>query len=194
MATCTICDTRKGKRYCTARGEDICTQCCAAEREVTINCPYSCGYLRESRLHEKRPLNEAEMPHRDIRIDDEFLRRSSTVLMLMAAFMNGALHVTPNATDRDAREALEALVASFKEGKEVVPEGAIAAGIVEQFREKLGEFIKGLKDRDAGPFADRVFIGVLVFMARLAQGYDNGKPHSRAFVHYLREAFPAGTA
>ena len=63
MATCTICDTRKGKRYCTARGEDICTQCCATEREVTINCPYSCSYLRESRLHEKRPLDEAGMPH-----------------------------------------------------------------------------------------------------------------------------------
>ena len=159
---------------------------------MTINCPFSCEYLRESRLHEKRPLNEAEMPHRDVRIDNEFLRKSETVLMLMAAFMNGALHVTPNAADRDAREALEALVASFREGKEVVPEGVIAAGIVEQFREKLGQFIKELQDRDAGPFADRVFLGVLVFMARVAYGYDNGKPHSRAYVHYLRGIFPEG--
>ena len=36
MATCTICDSRKGKRYCTARGEDICAPCCATEREVSI--------------------------------------------------------------------------------------------------------------------------------------------------------------
>jgi hypothetical protein len=192
VATCTICDTRKGKRYCTARGEDICTQCCATEREVTINCPYSCGYLRESRLHEKRPLDEAGMPHRDVKIDNEFLQKSEMVLMLIAAFFNRALQPVPNATDRDAREALEALVASFREGKEIVPEGEIAAGIVERFREKMGEFIKELQDREAGPFADRVFLGILVFMARVAYGYDNGKPLSRSYVHYLRSTFPEG--
>jgi len=194
MATCTICETRKAKRYCTARGEDICTQCCATEREVTINCPFSCGYLRESRLHERRPLDEAGMPHRDVKIDNDFLKQSEMVLMLMAAFFNRALQPVPNAADHEAREALEALVASIREGKEVVPAGEIAAGIVERFREKLGEFIKELQERDAGPFADRVLLGVLVFMARVAYGYDNGKPHSRAYVHYLRGTFPEGAA
>jgi hypothetical protein len=194
VATCTICDTRKGKRYCTARGEDICTQCCATEREVTINCPYSCPYLRESRLHDRRPLDEAGMPHRDVKIDNDFLKKSEMVLMLMAAFFNRALQPVPNAADHDAREALEALVASIREGKDVVPEGEIAAGIVARFREKLGEFIKELQERDAGPFADRVLLGVLVFMARVAYGYDNGKPHSRAYVHYLRSTFPEGAA
>ncbi|MFN0101596.1 MAG: hypothetical protein ACKV2U_05830 [Bryobacteraceae bacterium] len=194
MAKCAICDVRNGKRYCTARGEDICTQCCAAEREVTINCPFECGYLRESRLHEKRPLNQAGMPHRDVKIDNDFLKRSEMVLMLMAAFMNQALRAAPNATDRDAREAMEALIAAFREGKEVTPEGEVAAGIVVGFREKMGVFIKELQDREAGPFADRVFLGVLVFMSRVAYGYDNGKPHSRAYVHYLRETFPEGAA
>ena len=80
MATCTICEARKGKRYCTARGEDICTQCCATEREVTINCPFECSYLRDSRLHEKRAFDEAGMPHRDVKIDDEFLQRSENFL------------------------------------------------------------------------------------------------------------------
>jgi len=192
VATCTICDIRKGKRYCTARGEDICTQCCATEREVTINCPYSCAYLRESRLHEKRPLDEKQMPHRDVQIDHEFLQRSEMVLMLFAAFFNRALQPVPNATDRDAREALETLVAQFRQGNETVPEGEIAAGIVERFRAKMGEFLKELKDRDAGPFADKVCLGILVFMTRVAYGYDNGKPLSRSYVHYLRSTFPEG--
>jgi len=161
---------------------------------VTINCPYSCGYLRESRLHEKRTLDEAGMPHRDVKIDNEFLQKSEMVLMLIAAFFNRALLPVPNATDKDAREALEALVASSREGNEVVPEGAIAAGVVERFREKMGEFIKELQEREAGPFADKVFLGVLVFMARVAYGYDNGKPHSRAYVHYLRSTLPEGAA
>jgi hypothetical protein len=149
--------------------------------------------LRESRLHEKRQLDEATMPHRDVRIDSEFMQKSEMVLMLLAAFLNRALQPVPNATDREAREALEALVASYREGTEVIPDGEIAKGIVERFREKMGTFVNDLKDRDAGPFADKVFLGVLVFMARVAFGYDNGKPHCRAYVHYLRSTFPEGT-
>ncbi len=194
VATCTICDTRKGKRYCTARGEDICTQCCATEREVTINCPHSCAYLQESRLHEKFRHDDAGMPHTDVHINQEFMKKSEMVLMLSAAFFNRALQPVPNATDRDAREAIEALVASFREGKEIAPEGEIAAGIAGRFREKMGEFIKELKEREEGPFADRFMLGVLVFMARVAYGYDNGKPQSRAYVHYLRSTFPEGAA
>lgn len=194
MAICTICDARKGKRYCTARGEDICTQCCATEREVSINCPFSCVYLRESRLHEKRQFDEAGMPHRDVQVDSEFMQRSEMVLMLLAAFLNKALQPVPNATDKDAREALEALVATYRKGENVDPEGEIAKGIVERFREKMNPFVAELQEREAGPFADSAFLGVLVFMARVAYGYDNGKPLSRAYVHYLRATFPEGEA
>jgi hypothetical protein len=132
------------------------------------------------------------MPHRDVRIDGEFMQKSEMVLMLLAAFLNRALQPVPNATDQEAREALEALVATYRDGAEIVPEGEIAKGIVERFREKMGTFVNDLKDRDAGPFADKVFLGVLVFMARVAFGYDNGKPHCRAYVHYLRSTFPEG--
>jgi hypothetical protein len=194
MAKCAICEARPGKRYCTARGEDICPQCCAREREITINCPVSCSYLRDARRHEKKELNEALMPHRDVQIDTEFIKRAEMVLMLMAAFFNKAMQPVPNVTDREAREALDALVAGFRNGTEVVPQGAVAAGILERFREKMSAFISELKERESGPFADQVFLGVAVFMARVAYGYDNGRPNCRAYVHYLRETFPEGAA
>ncbi|MBI2689670.1 MAG: hypothetical protein HYX27_25450 [Acidobacteria bacterium] len=194
MAACTICETRKPKRYCTARGEDICTQCCATEREVTINCPFECPYLRESRRHEKRHLDEVSMPYAEVRIDNDFMQRAELVLMLMAAFLNKALQPVPNATDADAREALDAIVVSFRDGKETTPEGEIAAGIVERFRETLSGLIAELKERESGPFTDTAFLGVAVFMARVAHGYDNGRPRGRAYVHYLRETFPEGSA
>ena len=194
MAKCTICDSRPAKRYCTARGEDICSLCCATEREVTINCPFECSYLRESRFHDKRLLDESGMPHRDVRVDNEFMKKAELVLMLMAAFFNRALTPVPNATDADAREALEALIASYRSGVETVPEGPVAAGIVERFRTPMASFVSELKERDAGPFADTAFLGVLVFMARVAYGYNNGRPNCRAYVHYLRENFPEGPA
>jgi hypothetical protein len=199
MAQCTICESRKAKRYCTARGEDICAQCCATEREVSINCPYECGYLRESRLHEKRDLTQVEMPHADVQIDQEFLENAQLVLMLMSAFLNGALKDAPNATDADARQFLEAQVARWRaalagEEKEFAPEGAVARGIHERFAEKMGPFMSELKDRESGVFADRVFLGVAVFMTRVAKGHDNGRPHCRSYVHYLRSTFPDAPA
>ncbi len=194
MAGCAICGQRKGKRYCTARGEDICPQCCATEREVTINCPYECAYLRESRRHERRSFDESSMPHRDVQLDPAFLEKSELVLMLMAAFLNKALRGAPNATDGEAREALEAIISAYRSGSEVTPEGAVAAGIVERFREPMREFVKELKNREEGTFADEVFFQVAVFMARVAYGYDNQKPNCRAYVHYLRETFPEGSS
>ena len=141
-------------------------------------------------MHEKKPLNEAGMPYTDIHIDNEFIRRSEMVLVLMAAFLKKALEPVPNATDRDAREAIDALVVSLRDGKETFPEGEVAAGIVERFREKMSGLISELKGREAGPFADQVFLGIAAFMARVAYGYDNGKPKGRAYIHYLRETFP----
>jgi len=160
---------------------------------VTINCPYSCSYLRESRLHEKKELDEKAMPYSDVRLEPDFMNKADLVLMLMSAFFNAALKTVPNATDGEAREALDAIVASFREGGEgVMPEGEVARGIVERFREKMGAFVSELKNREGGIFADQVFLGVAVFMARVAHGYDNGKPKGRAYVHYLRTAFPEG--
>lgn len=199
MAKCAICEVRTGKRYCLALGEDICPQCCGTAREVTLNCPYECGYLREARRHEKPELREADMPHPDVRIDAEFMEKADIVLMLLAAFFNKSLLEAPNVTDADAREALEALVATFRaavagETVLVVPEGSVAAGIVERFRERMGGFISELQNRDGGVFADRVLLGIAVFMTRVAKGYNNGRPRCRAYVHYMREAFPEGPA
>lgn len=190
--TCTICEQRKAKRYCTARGEDICAQCCATERETTINCPYECSYLRESRAHERRQWNGAEVPYREVRLDDEFLRQSELLTMLMAGFFDRALRPEPNATDRDAREALDALISSYRERREVVPAGAVAAGIAGRFRERLEGFVDRFKNEDGGVLGDEMFVGVLVVMARVAYVHDNGRPSGRAYVHYLRSAIPMG--
>ena len=190
MATCTICEQRKGKRYCTARGEDICTQCCAAEREVTVNCPFECGYLRESRLHEKRKYDDTAVLHPDVRIDAEFLEKNELVVVLMSAFLSRVLQGTPNARDCDAREALEAIVSSYRAGQDVLPEGAVAAGIARRFQERMGALAKDLRKPEDGEFADRVFLGIAVLMARVAHACDNDRPNCRAYVHFLRESYP----
>ncbi len=42
---CPLCRTRRGKRPCPAKGEEICAHCCGAKRRVEIHCPDDCVYL-----------------------------------------------------------------------------------------------------------------------------------------------------
>jgi hypothetical protein len=43
--TCPLCEARKGKRVCPARGALICSTCCGQKRVVEIDCPEDCVYL-----------------------------------------------------------------------------------------------------------------------------------------------------
>jgi hypothetical protein len=43
--TCPLCRTRRGKRLCPAKGEEICAHCCGTKRRVEIRCPDDCAYL-----------------------------------------------------------------------------------------------------------------------------------------------------
>lgn len=45
MAKCPKCQARKGKRYCPALEQGICSQCCAEHRLETIPCPSDCVHL-----------------------------------------------------------------------------------------------------------------------------------------------------
>lgn len=180
MALCTLCGQRKGKRYCTASGEDICPQCCATEREVSINCPLACGYLRESRAHEKRNLNAEALPYREVHVDEQTMQGADILLMVLSGFLNRALAPEPNATDREAREALAAVI-----------EKRPAAGVAERFQSQLDKFLAEFTEkRDTSAFSDDAIRKVLIFLARVAYGHDNGRPRCRSFVHYLHEAFP----
>ncbi len=42
---CPVCNTRKGKRFCPAKQELICAQCCGEKRVIEIRCPPDCSYL-----------------------------------------------------------------------------------------------------------------------------------------------------
>ena len=43
--SCPLCQRRKGKRACPARGASICSQCCGTKRHVEVACPADCVYL-----------------------------------------------------------------------------------------------------------------------------------------------------
>ncbi len=67
MAQCVKCKKRKGKRYCAALGDYLCSLCCGLLREKEIHCPQTCSFLeKHSTYHEERVIErkQASVPKR----------------------------------------------------------------------------------------------------------------------------------
>jgi hypothetical protein len=68
MAKCIKCKKRKGKRYCVALGDYLCSLCCGLLREKEIHCPQSCTFLekhkpyQEQRIIEKKQVSSLRTP------------------------------------------------------------------------------------------------------------------------------------
>jgi hypothetical protein len=196
---CRLCEIRKPRRWCPGIRADICSQCCGQEREVTVDCPFNCPYLREARLHEKLlPANPDEFPNPDIKVSDAFLRDHEPLLIALGRGILQASLQTPGAADSDAREALASLVQTYRTLQsglvyESLPSNPLAASIHKLLQQSLNDFRERLRRTSgaASLFRDAEVLGILVFLERLAIDWNNGRRRGRAFLDFLNLHFPA---
>ncbi len=200
---CKICNTRRPRRFCPGVDGEICAVCCGTGREETVSCPLDCEYLREARTHEKPPVvAEGQIPNLDIEVRDSFLRDHEPLLVIaMKAFADAGLG-TPGVVDYDLREALDALVRTYRTLEtglyyETRPSNPLAANVQTAVQEKIAEFRKAVTEK-AGltTVRDADVLGVLAFLQRIEYQLNNGKKRGRAFLDFLRGQFsgaePAG--
>jgi hypothetical protein len=193
---CAICGTRRPRRFCPGVRGDICSVCCGTEREVTVSCPLDCEYLLEARKHDKPvPLSAEQIPNLDIKLPESLIDRNELLLVFLASRVAKAELETPNAVDSDAREALEALVRTYRTLEsgvlyESVPTNPLAANIFRRVQDEVAEFrqqetkhLGGTRTRDADVLA------CLVFLQRLELDRNNGRPRGRAFLSALMEFY-----
>src|ERR1039457_1014910 len=108
---CAICRVRRPRRFCPGVRGEICSICCGTEREVTIQCPFDCPYLRDARLHERpAPVAQAQIPHREVRVTEQFVTEHEALLSAIGRALFNAAMNTPGAVDSDVREAIAALI------------------------------------------------------------------------------------
>jgi hypothetical protein len=193
---CAICNIRKQRRSCPAVHGEICTICCATEREQTIDCPFDCQFLREAHEHEKpAAFDAAAVPNRDIEITEEFLEENQMLMAYIAvALFEGAMR-SNGATDRDVREALDTLTARYRALQkglyiETRPVNPYAAAIADHFTKQIAL----LKEEEAKSGAttairDSAILVVLAFFQRLEYSRNNGRKKSRAFLHLLSDFY-----
>ena len=193
---CAICEVRKPKRFCPGVGGDICTLCCGTEREVTVHCPLECVFLQDARKHDKtQPVDPDKFPNQDIRVTDQFLHDNEELLVFFGRNLMTAALETPNAVDADVREALEALIRTYRTLEsgvyyETRPQSILAAAIYARLQGAVTELRRiETENRGVPQTRDKQILGLLVFLQRLALDRNNGRPLGRAFVDFLREFF-----
>lgn len=194
---CKLCGKRRARRRCPAVHGDICTICCGTEREVSLSCPLECEFLQEAHRREKPVLvDEKQLSDPDVPVTEEFLREHEELLLFcMVSLVHAALR-TASATDADALEALEAQIKTYRTAEsgllyETRPVNMIAASVQRAFSESLADYQKIRAERESLHFRNAEILAVLVFLRRMGQQNQNGRPRGRMYLDLLKQMTPA---
>lgn len=194
---CKICGKRRARRPCPAVQGDICTVCCGTEREVSLSCPLECEYLQEAHRHEKPlPLSANELSNPDIHVSEEFVAAHEELLLYCIYSLVQAAIKTPGAIDTDVMQALEALIQTHRTREtglvyETRPENVVAAAVQRAFSAGLDEYEKVRQEREPlHPVRNTDVLAILVFLHRIGQQNQNGRPRGRMFLDLLRQMTP----
>lgn len=198
---CAICHKKKARRDCPGIRDAICAPCCGAEREVTVDCPLDCVYLREARRHEyERVPPPKELPFPEIEVSDSFLAEHEHLVgQIGFRLLRHALE-NPKTTDRDLQGAMEKLIRTYETLSsgiyyESLPEEGQQIGVFRDVKKFLDEYQE--KDRQRGspaPLKEEDVIRSLVFLSRLSVVHSNRRARGRAFIDFLRQTFPEKAA
>lgn len=197
---CPICNKRRAERYCPAMGEKICAIDCGTEREVTIDCPTSCAYLIAAHRWEQshpKPLAESEFPFPEVSLPPDLIHTHQHVLSSFGFTVLIYAVDQRSLTDSDVFAAVQALAETRRTllsgiYYEKPPEIPVAAGLYAALAKFVEDEKKHVAEHpDFPPLKDTEIFQLLVFFLRFGRMRSNGRPHTRAFIEFLRSQFPA---
>src|SRR5215467_4992078 len=199
MAMCPLCSERAGKRYCPAKDEKICAVCCGTKREIEIDCPSSCPYLKASRSYQsEKPIPDPEVAARVDEFDALFLEQFLPVLDILTLAINEERANTPWLVDNDVIEVLKALKATLKTLSsgiyyESAPEGPVRLGLFRRLKEILDQLMEPDPANARRILKVSEGMDVLDFLTVVAQANSSVRPKSRRYLDWIAERFAQGT-
>jgi hypothetical protein len=198
--SCAICEKRKQKRFCPAVHGRICPQCCGEQREVRLDCPSECVYLRQARQHEKpRALQDLDPSalFPQVEIGEQFLYQHEHLLLGLSFALAQSAKADRDLKDSDLIAALTSTAKTFETlansglhyetSSAHLGQQAIAANLqkmVVEYREAEQKHTGQTRLRDSD------VLHALVFLVRMAHARTSGRPKARAFVDFLMAQFP----
>lgn len=197
--TCAICAKRRPERFCPAKGEKICAPCCGREREVTLDCPPDCAYLIAAHRYEqehRKPLTETEIPFAGVEFSSRLIYERESLLSGLAFSISQFASGHPGLTDEQTLSAIQALGETYRtlvsgiyyeKPPSMQPAAALYAAMasfIQDYKKKESERVGFSTVKDSEIFY------LLVFLARLARNWTNGRPRARIYLQFLRGQFP----
>src|SRR6185295_19407451 len=148
MAMCPLCSERAGKRYCPAKDAQICAVCCGTKREIEIDCPSSCPYLKASRSYEaEKRIPDPELAAKVRKYDHRFVERFNPALDAISRAVAEERMEAPWLVDTDVIEVYKALAATMKTLSsgiyyESLPEGPVRLSLFRRLKNAFDELMK----------------------------------------------------
>jgi hypothetical protein len=198
--SCAICEVRKEKRFCPALHGRICPQCCGEQREVTLDCPSDCPYLRQAREHEKprsRDHIDPEALFLKVEVPDQFLYEREHLLLGLTFALAKAVRADRTLNDGDLIAALSALTTSYQRlvNSGLHYEQAIPNAPQQRVAAEVESMLKEYREAEQkhmgySTVRDSDVLKALVFLVRLGYGRTSGRAKARAFTEFLVAQFP----
>jgi hypothetical protein len=197
MAMCPLCTTRSGKRYCPAIAEPICAVCCGTKREIEIDCPSTCSYLKASREYElDKPLPDPQLAAKMQSYDARFVERINPVLeVLNRAILEEHLG-SKLLVDNDVIEVLKSLQATMKTLSSGIyydssPEGSVRQSLFRRIKAVLDELMQPATGVVHSVLKVTEAVDILDFLTLLVLANSSVRPKSRRYLDWLAEQLGA---
>lgn len=190
---CPICHKRKASRFCPAKSQNICSVCCATEREVTIDCPATCPHLVASRRYEeeRHHVDWSQVPFADVKISPAALRGHEDLIDTLAYSICDFAAAHREMVDSDVLSALQTLGESYQTlTKGIYYEKPLDYRLQHDLAAHLKSTIATYKKEEAASrmtgLRDETVRDALIFMAQVGGTRTNGRPKGRAYLDFLR--------
>jgi predicted RNA-binding protein with EMAP domain len=124
-------------------------------------------------------------------VTEDFLRENEVLLAFLSVSVFEGVMQSPGATDWDVREALDALVATWRSLQtgiyyETQPANLYAATIARHVQTVIEDVRKKeARERGVSSIRDADILGVLAFLQRLEYTRNNGRKRSRSYIDFL---------
>jgi hypothetical protein len=198
--SCAICEIRKEKRFCPAIHGRICPQCCGEQREVTLDCPSDCPYLRQAREHEKPRSSDQIDPaglFLQVEVSEQFMYEKEHLLMGLTYALAKAARDDRSLQDQDLIATLSVVSKGYERlvNSGLHYEQPLTSEAQRRAAAELETMVKEYREAEQkhmgyASLRDSDVLKALVFLLRLAHGRTSGRRKSRAFVEFLFEQFP----
>jgi hypothetical protein len=195
MATCPLCSTRPSKRYCPAKNLQICAVCCGTKREIEIDCPSSCVYLKASRSYEaEKPIIDPELVAKIRKYDDTFISRFHHVLMVINGTVVEERMNSSWLVDNDVIEVYKALASTMRTLSsgiyyESLPEGTVRLSLFRRLKDTVDALMKPDPASDRPVLKASEAVDILDFVTFAAQMNSSVRPRSRRYLDWLADTF-----